>query len=127
MLNALRIVNIFLSPRRIITLGAPWIVAMVANVPSILCWSSCSRLGRYTLSWGWILLCPAWRYTLLEVRFPLILSDIIVRVIGVLAVIDLAVRNVCPLIEIHVASLLEVVRVSAPKNKFGELSDKQAA
>jgi hypothetical protein len=42
-------------------------------------------------------------------------------------VIDLAVRNVCPLVEIHVASLLEVVRVSAPKNKFGELSDEQAA
>jgi hypothetical protein len=121
-LNALRIVNIFLSRRIIRTLGAPWIVAMVIP-PGILCWSSCSRLGRYTLSQGWILLRPAWRYTLLEVRFLLVLSDLIIRVIRVLAGIDLAVWNVFPLVGDHVASPLEV-RVSVPKDKLGELSDK---
>jgi hypothetical protein len=79
--------------------------------PGILCRSSCCRLGRYTL---------------LEVKFPLVLSDVIIRVIRVIAVIDLAVRNVCPLVGVHVASPLEVVRALA-KDKLGDLSDKQAA
>jgi hypothetical protein len=92
--------------------------------PGILCWSSCSRLGRYTLSQGWILLLPAWRYTLLEVRFPLVLSDVIIRVIRVLTGIDLAVWKVCPLVGVHAASPLKVVRVSVPKDKLEEISDK---